>query len=461
MNQRISNYRTIDKISILRDIIRQWWAILLFSVAIALFSNVVSNFRYTPVYETSATFVVTTRGTNTSIYQDITNASDTASRFRTILQSNVFKRETVKNLNVALYDAQTDIQLLEETNLIVLTVRHKSALMAYRYIKSIMDNYSSVSNYIIKNVVLEVIQKPTIPSVPSNANRAMIYTLIGLLIGALGGVLYVAFFSYLKDTVKNAHEASSKLAARLLGTIYHEKTRSVRRGTTKTSMVISNPILGFRYVESCRMVASRVQSRMDRKGVKSLLVTSVAENEGKSTVASNIAFSLAQEGKKVLLIDADFRKPSLYKIFDVDKNQVSNLVDILRSGVGMDKAIIKQKKYPLYLVLNNTNTGTIEDVLANNRLNSLIRFASKTLDYVIVDTAPMGVVPDAEGIAALCDASLVIVREDTILAKNINDAIDTLNDTRAKVLGVVFNDAKSIGRHQNRSHSAYSYNSKK
>ena len=461
MDHRISNYRTLDKISILRDIMRQWWAILLFSVAVALFSNVVANIRYTPVYETSTTFVVATRGTNTSIYQDITSASDIASRFRTILESNVFKREIAKDLNVGYYDALTDIQLLEETNLIVLTVRHRSALMAYRYIKSIMDNYSSISDYIIKNVVLEILEKPTIPSVPSNTNRALIYTLIGFLVGALGGMLYVAFFSYLKDTVKNSHEASSKLAARLLGTVYHEKIRSASRGTSKTSMVISNPILGFRYVESCRMAASRVQSRMDRKGVKSLLVTSVAENEGKSTVASNIALSMAQEGKKVLLIDADFRKPSLYKIFDIDKNQVPNFVDILRNGVGMDKAIIRLKRYPLYLVLNNTNTGTIEDVLANNRLNSLIRFASKTLDYVIVDTAPMGVVPDAEGIAELCDASLMIVREDTILAKNINDAIDTLNDTKAKVLGVVFNDAKSRGGQQNRSHSAYSYNGKK
>ena len=88
------------------------------------------------------------------------------------------------------------------------------------------------------------------------------------------------------------------------------------------------------------MAASRIRSRMDRKEAKSLLVTSVAENEGKSTVASNIAVSIAQEGKKVLLIDADFRKPSLYKIFDLDKSQVTNLVGILRSGVGMQKSIL-------------------------------------------------------------------------------------------------------------------------
>lgn len=460
MNQGNGNYRTIDVASISRDLLRQWWAILLFSITVAILVNLVASIVYRPVYATSTTFVVTTRGTNTSIYENITSATDTAARFQTILESNILKRAIAKDLNIDEYNATTEVKLLEETNLIVLTVKHKSALMAYRYIQSIMNNYSVVSDFVIKNVVLDVIQSPAIPVMPSNPNRSKLYTLLGFLVGLAIAVLYVAYFSYLKDTVKNSKEASSKLAARLLGTVYHEKVGKERRKTRKNSMVITNPILSFRYTESCRMAASRIRSRMDRKGAKTLLVTSVAENEGKSTVASNIAVSIAQEGKNVLLIDADFRKPSLYKIFDIDKNQVTNLVAILRSGVGMQKSIVKLKKYPLYFILNNTNTGSIDDVLANNRFRSLIRFSRTKFDYIILDTAPMGLVPDAEGIAELCDASLIVVREDVILAKNINDAIDTLNETNAKVLGIVFNDAKLRGVSAIRTNSAYNYNKK-
>ena len=460
MNQGNGNYRTVDIASISRDLLRQWWAILLFSITAAILVNLVASIVYRPVYATSTTFVVTTRGTNTSIYENITSATDTAARFQTILESNILKRAIAKDLNIDEYNATTEVKLLEETNLIVLTVKHKSALMAYRYIQSIMNNYSVVSDFVIKNVVLDVIQSPAIPVMPSNPNRSKLYTLLGFLVGLAIAVLYVAYFSYLKDTVKNSKEASSKLAARLLGTVYHEKVGKERRKTRKNSMVITNPILSFRYTESCRMAASRIRSRMDRKGAKTLLVTSVAENEGKSTVASNIAVSIAQEGKNVLLIDADFRKPSLYKIFDIDKNQVTNLVAILRSGVGMQKSIVKLKKYPLYFILNNTNTGSIDDVLANNRFRSLIRFSRTKFDYIILDTAPMGLVPDAEGIAELCDASLIVVREDVILAKKINDAIDTLNETNAKVLGIVFNDAKLRGVSAIRTNSAYNYNKK-
>ncbi len=460
MNQKPSKYRTIDLASIIRDVIRQWWVILLFSTAVGLLIGTVVSIQYTPEYTTSTTFVVTTRGTNTSVYSDITSASDTAERFRTILESNILKRAIAKDLNLSQYNAETDVQLLEETNLIVLSVRHKSALMAYKYIRSIMNNYNVVSDYVIKNVVLDVIQQPEIPLIASNRNRSVLFAEIGFILGLFVAIIYVSYFSYLKDTVKNANEASSKLAARFLGSIYHEIKGRERRKTKTTAMIITNPILSFRYTESCRMVASRVRSRMDRKNVKTLLVTSVAENEGKSTVASNIAVALAQEGKSVLLIDADFRKPSLYKIFDIKEEQVNNLVSILRSGKGLDKTIIKLKKYPLYFILNNTNTGSIDDVLANKRFYALIRFAKAKFDYIILDTAPMGLVPDAEGIAEYCDASLIVVREDTILARNINDAIDTLNETNSKVLGVVFNDAKVSKLAMGRTNSAYGFSKK-
>ena len=79
-------------------------------------------------------------------------------------------------------------------------------------------------------------------------------------------------------------------------------------------MLITNPARSFLYVESLKRIASRVRGRLDRKGGKVLLVTSVAENEGKSTVAVNIALALAQKRERVVLIDGDLRRPSLYKL---------------------------------------------------------------------------------------------------------------------------------------------------
>lgn len=441
MEQAFKNNKTLDIASIVRDLLRQSWVIALFAISIGLLASTFAKYRYQPIYTTSATFVVNTQGSNTSIYTNITSASETAERMQTVLESSIFQREIIKQLGVPEYTAQTTVNVLAETNLMTLTVTDSTATSAYRYIRAILDNYSTISDYVVKGVVIDVIQEPVFPGFASNSSGSGSFLKFGFLAGALLGILYVAYFSYMKDTVKNPKEASSKLAARLLGSIYHEGRGFTRRKTKKTAMVITNPILSFRYVESCRLAASRVRSRMDRKNAKTLLVTSVAENEGKSTVASNVAISLAQEGKQVLLIDADFRKPSLYKIFDIPEEEATNFVEILRTGEGLENAIKKFPHQDLHFILNNAATGSIDDVLANGRLKTLLNFVRDKYDYIILDTAPMGLVPDAEGIADLVDASLVVVRQDRVLARNINDAIDTLNATESHVLGIIFNDA--------------------
>lgn len=441
MDQLFRNNKTVDIVSIVRDLIRQSWAIALFAISIGLLASTFAKYQYKPSYTTSATFVVNTQGSNTSIYTNISSASDTAERLQTVLESSIFKRAVIKQLGVPKYTAETTVSVLEETNLMTLTVTDSTAMSAYRYIRAILDNYSTISDYVVKGVVIDVIQEPAFPSFASNFSNSGKFLKIGMLAGAILGILYVTYFSYMKDTVKNPKEASSKLATRLLGSIYHEGRGFTRRKTRKTAMVITNPILSFRYVESCRLAASRVRSRMDRRKAKTLLITSVAENEGKSTVASNIAISLAQEGKQVLLIDADFRKPSLYKIFDIPEEEASNFVEILRTGEGLENAIRKFPHQDLHFILNNAATGSIDDVLANGRLKTLLNFAREKYDYIVLDTAPMGLVPDAEGIAEFVDACLVVVRQDRVLARNINDAIDTLNASGSHVLGIIFNDA--------------------
>ncbi len=435
--------KSIDFASIIKDVLRQWWGILLFALSCALLTSTVSEIQYTPYYTTSATFVVKTQRANASIYADISSAADTASRFKAVLDSSVFKNEIAKVLEKRSYTASTMVEVLPETNLITLTVTDNSAMAAYKCIRAIMENYSRISDYVVKGVVLDVIQSPEIPQKAANSGHIYRNGFLGLMAGFFLALLYVAYFSYMKDTVKNPREAASKLAARLLGSIYHERQGVFNRKKKRVSMLTTNPMLSFRYVESCRLTMSRIRSQMDRHNAKVILVTSVAENEGKSTVAANLAVAFAQDRQRVLLIDADFRKPSLYKIFEIPKEEATNFVEVLRTGKGIQSIINKFTNYELHIILNSAATGTIDDVLANGMFKSIINFARSQFDYIILDTAPMGLVPDAEGIARFVDASVLVVRQDRVMARSINDAIDTLNNSGARVLGVVFNDMTS------------------
>ena len=448
MEERIDseNVQQIDLISMLKDIGREWITILLLSVAATLFADIWICATYQPEYKTSTTFVVTAKGMNSNIYQNLSSTKDLAQQFTEILGSNVLKKKVAQDIGVNSLDVETSVDLVPETNLITLSVKAKTAAESYRVLRSVMENYNTVSDYAIKNVIIETIQQPSVAMSPSNPLNEKRMVLKVFLIAAGCLIVLVAGISYIRDTIKNPGEVSSKLDTRLLGTIAYEKkskSLSMNRKKGYLSMLISNPLRSFSYVESSKMAASRVRSYMDKEQAKVLLVTSVMENEGKSTVAANLALSLAQEGNRVMLMDCDFRKPAQFKIFDVRDNEETDLGDVLINHKSADRIIRNWNDSNLYMILNKTSSNSIETLLKSTTLKQIIAFCRERMDYVVVDTSPLALVADTEELAQMTDASVLVVRQDTVLAKDINDAIDILNNTRGKVIGCILNGTAS------------------
>lgn len=436
----------IDLISMLKDIAKEWWAILLLSLAVALFADIWVNVTYQPEYKTSTTFVVTAKGMNTNVYQNLNSTQQLAQQFTEIMDSNVLKKKVAQDLKMSSLNIDSSVDLVPETNLITLSVKAGTAVESYRILQSIMKNYNTVSDYAIKNVIIETIQSPAVSMAPVNPLNEKKTMVIAFIAAAAVFMVLVAGLSYLRDTIKNPKDVTSKLDTRLLGSIYHEKkSKSIKLRKKKefVSMLISNPLRSFQYAESNKMMSSRVRSYMDKENAKTLLVTSVMENEGKSTVAANLALGLAQEGSRVMLIDCDFRKPAQYKIFDMEGKDADDLGKVLTGKAGTENLICNWNDTNLYMILNRTSSNSIEALLKSTTLRQIVGFCRQNMDYVIIDTSPLALVSDTEELAQMADASVLVVRQDTVLTKDINDAIDILNNTRGKVLGCVLNDASS------------------
>lgn len=436
----------IDLISMLKDIAKEWWAILLLSLAVALFADIWVNVTYQPEYKTSTTFVVTAKGMNTNVYQNLNSTQQLAQQFTEIMDSNVLKKKVAQDLKMSSLNIDSSVDLVPETNLITLSVKAGTAVESYRILQSIMKNYNTVSDYAIKNVIIETIQSPAVSMAPVNPLNEKKTMIIAFIAATAVFMVLVAGLSYLRDTIKNPKDVTSKLDTRLLGSIYHEKkSKSIKLRKKKefVSMLISNPLRSFQYAESNKMMSSRVRSYMDKENAKTLLVTSVMENEGKSTVAANLALGLAQEGSRVMLIDCDFRKPAQYKIFDMEGKDADDLGKVLTGKAGTENLICNWNDTNLYMILNRTSSNSIEALLKSTTLRQIVGFCRQNMDYVIIDTSPLALVSDTEELAQMADASILVVRQDTVLTKDINDAIDILNNTRGKVLGCVLNDASS------------------
>lgn len=203
-------------------------------------------------------------------------------------------------------------------------------------------------------------------------------------------------------------------------------------------MLITNPARSFPYVESLKRIASRVRGRLDRRGGKVLLVTSVAENEGKSTLAANLALALSEEQNRVLLLDCDFRQPALYKIFELPQKDGKDFGQVAVGKEPASSVFEKYKDTNVYMGICRERLEEPSEAVGGEIFRRILDTCRTNMDYIILDAPPMGAAADAEELVELADGAVLAVRQDGVLTRDINDAIDALNQKEEKVIGCVF-----------------------
>lgn len=451
INEIVENNK-LEPFTLVHDILVNWWVILLGALAAAMLTFVGVSLWYEPQYTSTATFAVVATGSNTS------SASSMAGTFQKIIESSSMNKILCEQLNVEYVDADISTSLVENTNLLELSVSADSPRDAYDIIRTIMDDYSSISYYSVGSAVLETLQEPSIPMSPTDPMNAVRLLKMAFLVAGTLLVFLFGALSYLKDTVKDEEEIERKLDAKSLGRIIYEpKYKSLRDllKRHKSELLVNQPLAGFGFVESYRKFISCVEYRMERHESKVVVVTSVAENEGKSTVAVNLAVGLADRDKKVILIDGDLRRPSQFLILGIKPEEKSELGEFLKGKRQMENLMHRTEVKKVFFMGGRNCYSSSTDILQGGRTKELLEACRKLADYVIIDTPPVGVVADAEIYARYADEVCLVVRQNYILAEDINDAIDRLRDTGCRILGVVLNRVQSFATFANETVGRY------
>ena len=424
-------------------LLKNLWVIVALSLSAMLCFGAVQRLTYTPTYTSSATFMVSARD-STSAYNSLTTTQSMASVFVEVFQSNVLREKIQEKMPDQSFDGTVQTVTIPETNILIVTVTAGEPDEAFRALNLLVENYSSISDYVFANAQLEVIKDPVVPVAPSNPlDVESDYPLV-LFAGALLATGGVVALYLLRDTVKTPQAAQRKIDARLLRTIDHEKKNKTLRSKLRrknSAPLISSPLIKKDFIEDVLSLCSSLEYHARKRGQKVILVTSMGENEGKSTVTANLALALAEKGRKVALLDCDFRKPSLHKIFEVPVEKEKNLCTyLLQEERDSAPYLLESKKYGFWLGLCQNSGRSVTRLLNNGKLPKLLQQLSDRMDYILLDTPPMLAAADTEAMAAMVDTALLVVRADYMPTESINKGLERLRKSAPEVCGFVLNN---------------------
>ncbi len=253
---------------------------------------------------------------------------------------------------------------------------------------------------------------------------------LGLAVGLVFG-LGVAFLAeYLDNTIKSTEEAEKLFGAPVLGNIPAEQMEADEK---RRLTIVERP--GSRAAEAYRGLRNSIDYVNFEHDVKAVLVTSAAPGEGKSTVAANLAASLAMAGSKVVLVNCDFRRPTTDQFFDLD-NQLG-LSDVLADRVSLAAALQHTGDDNLTVLTPGKMPPNPSELLGSQKMIDLVARLKEDHDWVIVDSPPLLAVADAAATARWTDGVLVVTRAGVSTHPAAANARDMLDKVGARILGVV------------------------
>lgn len=435
----------LDIYSIIRALLKDWWMIITAGLIGAILAYIVVGVAYTPSYTSSMTFIVSSKGSTNGL-ANLTAANEMAETFSEVLNSRLLKKRVQQELDLGYLPGTISTTVVEGTNLMTLKVSAPSPEHAFKIMKSVLNNYTEITDYVLSNVVLDVLEAPQVPASPSNPISAMSlmrkYAMAGMLVMAV----FLALIDYLRDDIKNEREVERKLDTKLFGTIYHEvkyKTLKSKLKKEKKGLLVTDPTSGFLFVENYKKLRTKLMYKAGKDKGNVILVTSVMENEGKSTVATNIALTLAQKSQKVVLVDGDMRRPAIYKILRQQVGKSQELSEFLKGNTEVGKALRYDKESGLHLLIGSKHCPNSTELISGETMRTTIDALRKRADYVVIDSPPTSLMADAEILAEYADISLLVVRQGSSSARSINDTIDMLEGGNSELLGCVYNDVKT------------------
>jgi len=221
----------------------------------------------------------------------------------------------------------------------------------------------------------------------------------------------------------------------------------MQRNISNTFITLSDPKSPIS--EAYRTIRTNLQFASLDKPIKTIVITSCSPGEGKSTTVTNLAVTLAQEGKRVLIIDADLRKPVQHKLWHV--TNMNGLTNVLAENADYREAVRKTLAPNVDILVCGPKPPNPAELLGSNRMAELLHKASEDYDYVLIDAPPVMPVTDAAVLSHNADGIIMVIGYGLTTYEAAGMVKEQLEKANANILGVIINNVPID------SHGYYSY----
>lgn len=419
---------------------RTWLLILALTLGMGCLNYYRAKRSFVPMYEATAVFTVDAGYTaddifSNSAYQDQYAARQMATSFQQILGMDVMRDLVVQQLPGGYINGYATATAVADSNLLVLRVQSNAAQDAYDYLKAIIDCYPQVASYMATNPKVRIMQSATVPSQPYNRFSGTEPAAKGAVVGLVAGLALTLLLALLRRTVQTTDELKSTVNLPIIVTLPKVAVKKRRKNTVSARISAeSDPNMA----ESLRGLRVKVKKLLEEPEKKIVLLTSTIADEGKTTVAVNLACALKKDGHKVLLLDADLYSQSVARALG-EKPTSRNLLDCLRDPDISILDLIRTAQEQGLDYISGRNTDSRYYTINTKSLKQLLEVLAMEYDYIVVDTAPCEVISDTAALCRCADSVLYVVRQNHATSGQILNAVTSLHCKDVHIDGCIFN----------------------
>ena len=448
-------YSGIDWLSLLFHLLDNIIWILLAAILGALIAGFYAMVVETPIYQTTSKIYIAGSETTISL-SDIQLGASLAKDYQEVFKiwhvHEMVDERLGLDYSYSALAGKVSVSNPDGSHLLYISVRSSDPQEA----KLLADTYAEVVQEFIaekmelrKPQLLQVAELPTRPVSP-NVKATV---LKGFLFGAvLAGAAFIVQY-LLDDRIRTGEDIEKATGLVTLGILMKQDSKSKVQDETEnpaspdTAEIRKNLSLDYAGNESINTICSGIV--FSGKNLKRIAVTSYEPNNGKTFIAMRIAHSMAKRGKKVLLIDADFRKSVMITHYRIS-NIKMGLAHYLSGQCSQEKIIYKTNLTNLYMIPIGEIVKNPLPLLTSGDFEKLMNDLINTFDLIIVDTPPVGAVIDAAEIAKCCDGSLLVLEYNRESTSDLRYMQRMMEQTKTPVIGCIINNVVLKKLHQSR-----------